>query len=79
MNKIKRYFRGVWEQAKMVRWPKRKDLFQSVGIVLMVVAVAAIALTISDGIISQLLQTLDKQFNSAKDSASAIGILPMIF
>lgn len=78
MNKIKRYFVGVWEQAKMVRWPKRKELLQSVGIVLAVVAVAAIALTLSDGIIGQLLQLLDKQFKTA-DTSSAIAMLPRIF
>lgn len=81
MNKIKRYFRGVIEQAKMVRWPKRKDLLRAVGIVLIVVAVAAIALIISDGIVGGLLQSLDKQFasSSSETSANVGSVLPMIF
>ena len=37
MSKIKRYFKGVVEQAKMVRWPSKKELFSSVLIVLGVV------------------------------------------
>lgn len=61
MSKIKRYFQGVVEQAKMVRWPSRKDLLSSVLIVLAVVAVAAIALSISDALVGELLKLLEKQ------------------
>ena len=61
MSKIKRYFQGVVEQAKMVRWPSRKDLLSSVLIVLAVVAVAAIALSISDAIVGELLKLLETQ------------------
>lgn len=61
MSKIKRYFQGVIEQAKMVRWPSRKDLLSSVLIVLAVVAVAAIALSISDALVGELLKLLEKQ------------------
>ena len=43
MNKIKKYFQGVWKQAKMVRWPTRKDLLSSVCVVLIVMVVSAIA------------------------------------
>ena len=59
MNKIKRYFRGVVEQGKMVRWPKRKEGVQAVGIVFGVVLVAAVSLVISDWIVSGLLKSLD--------------------
>ena len=61
MSKIKRYFQGVVEQAKMVRWPSRKDLISSVLIVLAVVGVAAIALSISDALVGELLKLLESQ------------------
>ena len=61
MSKIKRYFQGVVEQAKMVRWPSRKDLLNSVLIVLAVVLVAAIALSISDALVGELLKLLENQ------------------
>ena len=61
MSKIKRYFQGVIEQAKMGRWPSRKDLLSAVLIVLAVVAVAAIALSISDALVGELLKLLEKQ------------------
>jgi preprotein translocase SecE subunit len=80
MNKVSRYFRGVVEQGKMVRWPKRKELFQAVGIVIGVVLVAAIALVISDWIISGLLKALEGQAGTSASSAAAIKmILPRFF
>lgn len=72
MSKIKRYFQGVVEQAKMVRWPSRKDLLSSVLIVLAVVAVAAIALSISDALVGELLKLLEKQ-NPVDSGASGDG------
>lgn len=76
MSKISRYFRGVAEQAKMVRWPKRKELLRAVGIVLIVVSVAAIALTLSDGIVGGLLKALDNQFaSSSSSSESTAGLV----
>ncbi len=81
MSKIKRYFRGVVEQGKMVRWPKRKELLQAVGIVFGVVLVAAISLVISDWIVSGLLKSLESQFASSSASSSEVAavILPKIF
>ena len=76
MSKIKRYFEGVVEQAKMVRWPTRKDLIGSVLIVLAVVGVAAIALSISDGLVGELLKLLEKQ--NTVDSSSATGAIRLI-
>ena len=70
MSKIKRYFQGVVEQAKMVRWPSRKDLLSSVLIVLAVVAVAAIALSRSDALVGELLKLLENQ-NGAPSSESS--------
>lgn len=71
MSKIKRYFQGVVEQAKMVRWPSRKDLLSSVAIVLAVVFVAAIALVLSDGLVGELLKMLEKQNGTGTSSSQA--------
>lgn len=80
MSKIKRYFEGVVEQAKMVRWPSRKDLVGSVLIVLAVVGVAAIALAISDGLVAELLKLLEKQnAGSSEQVAGAIRLISNLF
>lgn len=79
MSKIKRYFQGVVEQAKMVRWPSRKDLIGSVLIVLAVVGVAALALAISDGLVAELLKLLEKQnTGDASSSESVAGAIRLI-
>ena len=69
MYKIKRYFQGVWKQAKMVRWPSRKDLGSYVAVVLGVVCFAAICMVIGDFVVSRLLQTLDQAFPSGSEEA----------
>ena len=73
MSKIKRYFQGVVEQAKMVRWPSRKELLSSVLIVLAVVAVAAIALSLSDALVGELLKLLEKQNPVDSGTSSEAG------
>ena len=74
MYKVKRYFQGVWKQAKMVRWPKRKELAVAVATVLVVVVFAAICLVIDDLVISKLLQTLDDAFPSGSSESSEAAI-----
>ena len=82
--KIKRYFKGVVEQAKMVRWPTRKDLLSSVAIVLGVVIVAALALSLSDALVGELLKLLEKQNGTPSSESSehvhlAIRLLGNLF
>lgn len=72
MSKIKRYFQGVIEQAKMVRWPSRKELLNAVLIVLAVVSVAAIALSLSDALVGELLKLLEKQNPVDSGSSSEV-------
>ena len=79
MSKIKRYFEGVVEQAKIVRWPSKKDLLSSVLIVLAVVTVAAVALLLSDGLVGELLKLLEKQNPSSEGSAAAIRMISNLF
>lgn len=76
MYRIKRYFQGVWKQAKKVRWPKKKELMQAVGVVLVVIAFAAVCLMIDDLLVSKLLQGLDDAFPSdTETSSSAMRII----
>lgn len=83
MYKIKRYFQGVWKQAKMVRWPKRKDLVQAVTVVLVVVGFAAICMVLSDLVISRLLKGLDDAFPtttpSSEETSAAIRVIKNLF
>ena len=79
MSKIRRYFEGVVEQAKMVRWPSRKDLVSSVLIVLAVVSVAAVALVLSDGLVGELLKLLEKQNPSSEGTTAAIRLISNLF
>lgn len=81
MGKIKRYFQGVIEQGKMVRWPTRKDLLASVTVVLIVMVVSAVALSLSDLLVSQLLKMLDGQFSSGSSNATdaAIRLISRLF
>ena len=41
MNKRKRYFRGVGEEARRVRWPNAKQLWKSVVVVLVIAIITA--------------------------------------
>ena len=80
MYKIKRYFQGVWKQAKMVRWPKKKELIGAVSVVLVVVAFSAICMMIDDLLISKLLQNLDQAFpQESSSSEAAIKIIGNLF
>ncbi len=75
MYRIKRYFQGVWKQAKKVRWPKKKELMQAVGVVLVVIAFAAVCLMIDDLLVSKLLQGLDEAFPSETETSSAMRVI----
>ena len=80
MYKIKRYFSGVLKQAKMVRWPKKTDLITSFAVVLVILVFSAIALTIDDYVISQILNVLNEQFgDNAATSSAAIRTLLSLF
>lgn len=78
MYKIKRYFQGVWKQAKKVRWPKKKDLLSAVSVVLVVVSFAAVCMLINDALISELLKNLDKSFPSGTDTETSVAAFRMI-
>lgn len=78
MYKIKRFFKGVFEQAKKVRWPTKKQLLSNFVVVLIVVAIAALALSFDDFIIAQLLGELENQFGTPETTETAVAVLSSI-
>lgn len=73
MNKLSKYFRGVAEEAKRVRWPSQKVLWKSVAVVLVIAIVAALATVLSDYLTVQIMRAFDGALpsSSASDSSSA--------
>lgn len=74
MKKINKYFRGVGEEARRIRWPSRKDLFQSVAKVLAIGIVSALAIVLSDYLIMQIIHAVEEAYPSATSGdASSTG------
>lgn len=71
MYKIKKYFQGVIKQGKMVRWPTGKELVGYFAVVVFVVVFSAVACSIDDYIIAQILGVLDRNLISSSSSSSS--------
>jgi preprotein translocase SecE subunit len=67
MRKIKNYFKGVGIEARRVRWPKKKQLWISVGTVCIIAIVAALIIFFEDWIVAQMLNG----FNAIKSDSSS--------
>ncbi len=74
MYKIRRYFQGVIKQAKMVRWPKKIELLQAFSVVMVILIISAVALSLDDFIIANLLKTLDKQLGTTSSEATSVAM-----
>ncbi len=70
MNKFTKYFRGVNEEAKRIRWPDRKTLWKSVAIVLIISVIAALAIAGSDGLAIQINKAFRIAFPEKNSSSS---------
>lgn len=70
MYKIKRYFKGVFKQGKMVRWPSSKELLSYFAIVVSVIVFSAVACSIDDFIIVKILGVLDANLGSSSSSSA---------
>ena len=68
---IKKYFQGVIKQGKMVRWPTGKELMGEFAVVVSVVVFSAVACSIDDYIIAQILGVLDRNLISSSSSSSS--------
>lgn len=71
MYKIKKYFQGVIKQGKMVRWPTGKELVGYFAVVVSVVVFSAVACSIDDYIIAQILGVLDRNLISSSSSSAS--------
>ena len=79
MKKINKYFKGVGEEVHRIRWPNRRELWPSVGVVVSVTVVAAIGLLLCDFISTEILRAFEIAFNggSSSSSSAAAAILKL--
>lgn len=73
MKKIKRYFKGVAEEAHRVRWPSAKELWPAVGVVLGVTIICAIVLAISDYLALEILRAFQRVNPNTESSSSEVA------
>lgn len=82
MNKISKYFRGVAEEARRVRWPDQKTLWKSVAIVLTIALITALFIVLSDYLVLQINRGFSNAFannSSETSSSSASAAMRVLF
>ena len=62
MHKISRYFRGVSEEVRRVRWPNRKTLWHYVIVVLSITVIVALFLYLFDFLAIQVNRAFESAF-----------------
>lgn len=75
MYKIKKYFLGVFKQGKMVRWPTSKQLLGYFSIVVSVIVFSAVACSIDNYIIAQILGALDRNLGTSSETTEEFRLL----
>ena len=78
MYKTKKYFQGVIKQGKMVRWPTGKELMGYFAVVMCVIIFSAVACSIDDYIIAQILGALDRNLVTSSSSSSTSTEFKMV-
>ena len=78
MYKIKKYFQGVIKQGKLVRWPTGKELMGYFAVVMCVIIFSAVACSIDDYIIAQILGALDRNLVTSSSSSSTSAEFKMV-
>ena len=78
MYKIKKYFQGVIKQGKMVRWPTGKELMGYFAVVMCVIIFSAVACSIDDYIIAQILGALDRNLVISSSSSTTSTEFKMV-
>lgn len=78
MNKITKYFRGVGEEARRIRWPNQRTLWRSVAIVLTISIVSSLAILFSDWIASEIMKSFEEAFPKPSTSESASDTVAML-
>ncbi len=77
MKKISRYFKGVGEEVRRIRWPSRHLLWTSVLVVCCVTILFALSLLFCDFIAAEILKAFESAFNNGdgKTSTTAAALL----
>lgn len=78
MYKIKKYFKGVGIESRRVRWPHKKELWSSVGIVCVVTIITALILVCSDLLAVYLIDGFENAFPSSSGSDGSNSIVSEI-
>lgn len=71
MKKISKYFRGVSEEAKRVRWPDQRTLWKAVGVVMVIAIVAALATVLSDYLTVLIMRSFEIALPSSSSADSS--------
>ena len=81
MYQIQKYFEGVMKQGKMVRWPSPQELFGYFAVVVSVVVFSAVACSIDDYIIAQILKVLDANLGTSSSAGGeeVVEAIKMVF
>lgn len=86
MKKITRYFRGVGEEARRVRWPDQKTLWHAVGIVLLIAVGFSLFIYLCDLLTIQIMKGFENAFpkdstqtGTSTSTAASIVALKNIF
>ena len=66
MKKIFGYFRGVGHEMTRIKWPRRKELFPAIVVVLVITAFAALFLVLEDYAGGILVAQLRQAFESLR-------------
>ncbi len=73
MHKISKYFRGVGEEARRIRWPDKRTLGLSVAKVLAIAIVAALVMLLSDYLVGEILKAVGEAFPETSAATSTSG------
>lgn len=78
MKKISKYFKGVGQEARRIRWPNKTILWSAVGVVCTITVVSALALLGCDFITAQILKAFDNAFPSSSTSSAVAAVIDTV-
>lgn len=71
MKKLTKYFRGVGEEARRIRWPDQKTLWKSVGIVLTIAIGFALFIYLCDLLTIQIMRAFEMAYPTDSTSSDS--------
>jgi len=70
MNKIRNYFKGVGSEARRVRWPQKKVLWNAVAVVTIITVFAGLVIFFEDWLTVRVMQGFEDAFSSEVEATS---------